>query len=52
MSQPLFIGIDIGTQGTKTVLSTADGNVISEAFMASVLIRPDDKTVYEALKSF
>lgn len=47
MSQPLFIGIDIGTQGTKTVLCTADGNVISEAFMASILIRPDDNTVYE-----
>lgn len=47
MAQPLFIGIDIGTQGTKTVLCTADGKSIAEAFSASHLFRPDAETVYE-----
>lgn len=33
-----IIGIDIGTQGTKTSLFTIDGKMISEAFEASRLI--------------
>ena len=47
MIEPLFIGIDIGTQGTKTVLTDIKGKVLSEAFCPSVLIRPDAATVYE-----
>ena len=46
-SNPLFIGIDIGTQGTKTVLCNIAGEVIDEEFCPSNLIRPDNDTVYE-----
>lgn len=47
MAQPLFIGIDIGTQGTKTVLCCANGKCIAEAFISSELFRPNNNTVYE-----
>lgn len=47
MNDALFIGIDIGTQGTKSVLCREDGTVIDEAFCASRLIRPDATAVYE-----
>ena len=47
MAQPLFAGIDIGTQGTKTVLCGADGKTVAEAFVPSRLFRPDAETVYE-----
>ena len=47
MTDSLFIGIDIGTQGTKAVLCNTDGNVIADSFCSSVLFRPNDKTVYE-----
>ena len=47
MNDALFIGIDIGTQGTKAMLCNQAGKVLSEAFCASKLIRPDTNTVYE-----
>lgn len=47
MTEVLFIGIDIGTQGTKAVLCNEAGTVINEAFCESKLIRPDINTVYE-----
>ena len=47
MNQPLFIGIDIGTQGTKAVLCDRNGRVLADAFEASQLIRPGDGSVYE-----
>lgn len=47
MNNTLFIGIDIGTQGTKAVLCRIDGTIIDEAFCPSKLIRPDAVTVYE-----
>ena len=43
----MFIGIDIGTQGTKAVLTDRCGNIRAEAFCDSVLYRPDNITVYE-----
>ena len=45
--KPLFLGIDIGTGGTKTVLSDLDGNIVTESFYESALYRPDRDTVYE-----
>lgn len=47
MRQPLFIGIDIGTQGTKTVLCDRTGRVLADAFEPSRLIREGDGSVYE-----
>ena len=47
MPQPLLIGIDIGTQGTKTVLCDRTGRVLADAFEPSQLIRPGDGSVYE-----
>lgn len=47
MDNALFIGIDIGTQGTKAVLTNLYGKALSEAFCPSVLIHPDAATVYE-----
>lgn len=47
MPQPLLIGIDIGTQGTKTVLCDRAGRVLADAFESSQLIRPGDGSVYE-----
>lgn len=47
MNEPLFIGIDIGTQGTKTVLCSSDGKIISEAFSPSVLEHPETDAVTE-----
>ncbi len=47
MTEPLFIGIDIGTQGTKTVLCSLEGKIISEAFSPSVLEHPEDGAVTE-----
>ncbi len=35
-----LIGIDIGTQGTKTVLFDAEGNTVASAFEPSVLLYP------------
>lgn len=47
MNDALFIGIDIGTQGTKTVLADLSGKTVAESFCPSELIRPDAFTVYE-----
>lgn len=47
MQDSLFIGIDIGTQGTKAVLCDVSGQVTGSAFCPSKLIRPDAVTVYE-----
>ncbi|HIW74136.1 MAG TPA: hypothetical protein H9684_07405 [Firmicutes bacterium] len=47
MRQPLFIGIDIGTQGTKAVLCDRNGRILADAFEASRLVRPGDGSVYE-----
>lgn len=47
MTDALFIGIDIGTQGTKAMLCKTDGTVVAESFCPSKLIRPDAVTVYE-----
>ena len=47
MTEALFIGIDIGTQGTKAVLCRTDGTVKAESFCPSKLIRPDAAIVYE-----
>lgn len=47
MKDALFIGIDIGTQGTKAVLCHTDGSIADEAFCPSLLCRPDSETVYE-----
>lgn len=47
MSQPLFIGIDIGTQGTKAVLCDRRGRLLADAFEPSRLVRPGDGSVYE-----
>lgn len=35
-----LLGIDIGTQGTKTSLISFDGRIVADAFEASNLIRP------------
>jgi xylulokinase len=40
MMKGYLIGVDIGTQGTKTALLTTDGNVVAESFEASRLISP------------
>ncbi len=47
MQDALFVGIDIGTQGTKGVLCDSFGHVLQEAFCPSKLYRPDSLTVYE-----
>jgi len=45
MSEPLFIGVDIGTQGTKAALYTLSGKQIASGFEPSVLYRPQDGAV-------
>ena len=40
-----LIGIDLGTQGTKTTLCDEHGNVLQEAFEASRLIHPEPGAV-------
>ena len=47
MSEPLFIGIDIGTQGTKTVLCDINGKSIAESFSPSVLEHPEKNAITE-----
>jgi xylulokinase len=42
-----LIGVDIGTQGTKTILYNQDGHVLSSSFEASNLIRPKTGEVYQ-----
>lgn len=43
----VLIGIDIGTQGTKTVACAPDGHVLAEAFEASRPTRPGEGMVEE-----
>lgn len=40
MAKTYLIGVDIGTQGTKTVLYDTQGTQVESAFEASVLINP------------
>lgn len=47
MSEPLFLGTDIGTQGTKTVLTDAAGQILGSAFVPSALLRGEDGSVTE-----
>lgn len=47
MSKPLFIGIDIGTQGTKTVLCEADGKILADSFSPSVLEQTENGAIFE-----
>ncbi len=47
MSEPLFIGIDIGTQGTKTVLCDVNGKIFAESFYPSVLEHPERGAICE-----
>jgi xylulokinase len=47
MSQQLLIGVDIGTQGTKTALFTAAGQCLATTFERSRLMRPADGAVEE-----
>ncbi|MFC3343138.1 FGGY-family carbohydrate kinase [Paenibacillus abyssi] len=42
---PHFIGIDIGTQGTKVSLVNASGEMVTNSFIPSNLIRPEPGTV-------
>jgi xylulokinase len=47
MAEHYVIGIDIGTQGTKTALYSVSGRLVSDAFEASVLVRPGPGQVEE-----
>jgi xylulokinase len=40
MKRTLLIGIDLGTQGTKTAIYDADGEMIADAFEDSALVAP------------
>ena len=40
MSQHYLIGIDVGTQGTKAALFSADGTRLAESFQKSNLLKP------------
>lgn len=43
-----LIGVDIGTQGTKTILYDEEGRVLGSSFEASNLISPKTGEVYQA----
>lgn len=47
MPQKYLIGVDIGTQGTKTALVSLEGQIISDAFEASKLISPSKGVVQQ-----
>ncbi len=47
MASELLIGIDIGTQGTKTLIYSSEGKRVAEAFRASMLNRPSPGVVEE-----
>jgi xylulokinase len=47
MARQLLIGVDIGTQGTKTALYRLDGRCLAEAFERSRLHRPSAGIVEE-----
>jgi xylulokinase len=47
MSANLLLGVDIGTQGTKTILYTSEGQCLARAFASSKLHRPGEGMVEE-----
>jgi xylulokinase len=47
MSPDLLVGVDIGTQGTKTALFASDGKCLARAFASSKLSRPGKGVVEE-----
>lgn len=48
MRSPLFIGIDIGTQGTKAVLCDDSGKLYADAFCPSQLLHGRDNSIYQS----
>jgi xylulokinase len=46
-TQPLFIGVDIGTQGVKAAVYDAGGQCLAEAFRKSELLHPVPGSVEE-----
>ena len=47
MSKHFLIGIDVGTQGTKAALFSAEGKCLAENFQKSNLIKPAPGVVEE-----
>lgn len=47
MQNPLFIGVDIGTQGTKSALFSQEGRMLAESFEPSRLITPREGEVIQ-----
>jgi xylulokinase len=47
MSSPLFIGVDIGTQGVKAAAYDQEGRRVAEAFRKSDLHRPEPGVIEE-----
>jgi len=47
VQQKYLIGVDIGTQGTKTALISLEGHIVSDAFEASKLISPSKGVVQQ-----
>ena len=47
MKKPLFIGTDIGTQGTKSVITDENGKILGSGFTASNIIRGENGSVTE-----
>lgn len=48
MRKQFLLGVDIGTQGTKTSLVATDGQVVADAFEPSRLIQPGKGVVEQA----
>ena len=48
MRSPLFIGIDIGTQGTKAVLCDDSGKIYADAFCPSQLLYGKDNSISQS----
>lgn len=47
MKQTYVLGIDIGTQGTKTIICTDRGDVVADAFRASRMIEDEPGAITE-----
>ncbi len=47
MAETYFVGVDIGTQGTKTAIHSRTGSLVAEAFCASELRKPGPGMVEE-----
>jgi xylulokinase len=47
MADPLFIGVDIGTQGVKAAMYDRAGRLVKDAFRKSDLKRPGAGVVEE-----